>query len=123
MELPAEEFRDAFNAWFESSNTGTPWDVLTMELHLHARRNPVFAERFYEIEDRLNKFHAERIAERFGQTGRQTPLDPLVMSLVFRTLACGLGLKIQTRGEAGQNEAARILCDVIDVMLEASKPA
>ena len=56
------------------------WDVVTMELQLHARRNQEFAQRFYALEERLTKFYAEILAERFAQAGRKPPLDPRSLS-------------------------------------------
>jgi hypothetical protein len=38
--------RDAINLWLDTMNADVDWDVVTMELQLHARRNPEFAERW-----------------------------------------------------------------------------
>jgi hypothetical protein len=89
-----------------------------MELQLHARRNPEFAERFYALEERLTKFYADILAERFARAGRKPPLDPRSLSLAFRTLACGLNLKIPRAMPGHANEAGRIIHELLDRMLE-----
>jgi AcrR family transcriptional regulator len=47
MQLDPGATRDASTKWLDTMNTDMDWDVVTMELQLHARRNPEFAERFY----------------------------------------------------------------------------
>lgn len=118
VELPPELVREAFNKWLSTMNTDIEWDVITMELQLHARRNPAFAARFYELEERLTDFHADIVAKRFAQAGRKPPLDPRSLSLVFRTLACGLNLKIRPSTTRRKNDAGRIIQELIDVMLD-----
>jgi hypothetical protein len=99
-------------------NADVDWDVVNMELQLHARRNPEFAERFYALEERLTKFYADILAERFAKAGRKPPLDPRSLSLAFRTLACGLNLKIRRSMPSRGNEAGRIIRELLDLMLE-----
>jgi AcrR family transcriptional regulator len=118
MKLDPAATGDAINLWLETMNADVDWDVVTMELQLHARRNPEFAERFYALEERLTKFYAEILAERFARTGRKPPLDPRSLSLAFRTLACGLNLKIPRSMPDRANEAGRIIHELLDLMLE-----
>ena len=118
MKLDPAATRDAINLWLDTMNADVDWDVVTMELQLHARRNPEFAERFYALEERLTKFYAEILAERFARVGRKPPLDPRSLSLAFRTLACGLSLKIPRSMPGRANEAGRIIHELLDLMLE-----
>lgn len=118
MQLDPKATRDAVNLWLDKMNADMDWDVVTMELQLHARRNPEFAKRFYALEERLTSFYADIIAERFARAGRTPPLDPRSLSLVFRTLACGLNLKIPRSVPGRPNEAGRITHELIDLMLE-----
>jgi AcrR family transcriptional regulator len=118
MQLAPEATRDASKNWFETMNADMDWDVVTMELQLHARRNPEFAERFYALEERLTSFYAGFIAERFARAGRKPPLDARSLSLALRTLACGLNLKIPRPPSGRANEAGRIIHQLIDLMLE-----
>ena len=118
MQLDPKATRDAVNLWLDKMNADMDWDVVTMELQLHARRNPEFAKRFYALEERLTSFYADIIAERFARVGRTPPLDPRSLSLVFRTLACGLNLKIPRSVPGRPNEAGRITHELLDLMLE-----
>lgn len=118
MQLDPKATRDAVNLWLDKMNADMDWDVVTMELQLHARRNPEFAKRFYALEERLTSFYADIIAERFARAGRTPPLDPRSLSLVFRTLACGLNLKIPRSVPGRPNEAGRITHELLDLMLE-----
>jgi AcrR family transcriptional regulator len=118
MKLDPAATRDAINLWLDTMNADVDWDVVNMELQLHARRNPEFAERFYALEERLTKFYADILAERFAKAGRKPPLDPRSLSLAFRTLACGLNLKIRRSIPSRANEAGRIIHELLDLMLE-----
>jgi AcrR family transcriptional regulator len=118
MKLDPAATRDAINLWLDTMNADIDWDVVTMELQLHARRNPEFAERFHALEERLTKFYAEILAERFAREGRKPPLDPRSLSLAFRTLACGLNLKIPRSMPGRANEAGRIIHELLDLLLE-----
>jgi AcrR family transcriptional regulator len=118
MKLDPAATRDAINLWLDTMNADVDWDVMNMELQLHARRNPEFAERFYALEERLTKFYAEILAERFAREGRKPPLDARSLSLAFRTLACGLNLKIPRSMPGRANEAGRIIHELLDLMLK-----
>src|SRR5260370_17013247 len=63
-------------------------------------------------------FYAAILAERFARAGRKPPLDPRSLSLAFRTLACGLNLKIPRSIPSRANEAGRIIHELLDLMLE-----
>lgn len=119
MQLQPEATRDAYNNWLDTMNADMDWDVVTMELQLHARRNPEFAERFYALEERLTNFYADVIAELFARAGREPPIDTRSLSLTFRTLACSLNLKIPRPIPGRANEAGRIIRELTDLMLEA----
>src|SRR3981189_546931 len=69
MQLDPEATRDAYENWLDTMNADMDWDVVTMELQLHARRNPEFAKRFYALEERLPNFYADVIAGRFAGAG------------------------------------------------------
>ncbi len=118
MQLDPGATRDAYNKWLDTMNADMDWDVMSMELQLHARRNPEFAERFYALEERLTNFYADIIAELFARAGRKPPLDARSLSLAFRTLACALNLKIPRPMPGRTNEAGRITHELIDLMLE-----
>jgi len=118
MQLDPKTTRDAVNVWLDTMNADMDWDVVTMELQLHARRNPEFAERFYALEERLTNFYADIIAERFVRAGRKPPLDPRSLSLAFRTLAGSLNLKVPRPMPGRPNEAGRIIHELIDLLLE-----
>ena len=113
-----DAMRDSFNSWLATMNADMDWDVVTMELQLHARRNPEFAKRFYALEERLTNFYADIISERFARVGRKPPIDARSLSLAFRTLACSLNLKIPQSTSARANEAGRIIGELVDVILD-----
>jgi AcrR family transcriptional regulator len=123
MQLEPGATRDAYNQWLDTMNADMDWDVVNMELQLHARRNPEFAERFYALEERLNNFYAEIIVELFGRAGRKPPLDARSLSIAFRTLACSLNLKIPRPMPGRANEAGRIIHELVDLMLEPDSVA
>jgi AcrR family transcriptional regulator len=119
MTLDPVDAREALSHWLETLHTDEDWAMLTMELALHARRNPDFAKQFYEIEKKLTDFHAEIITERFAQEGKVPPIDAVDLSLAFRTLACGLNLKLPSSdGSTGSNDTGRIIQKLLDALIE-----
>jgi AcrR family transcriptional regulator len=117
MALDPADSRNALNHWLDTMHADEDWALLTMELALHARRNPDFADQFYAIEQRLTDFHAGVIAERFAQSGKVPPIDPVDLSLAFRTLACGLNLKLPSDPSKGSNDAGRIIHELLDALI------
>jgi AcrR family transcriptional regulator len=122
MSLDPASARKALRHWLETMHNDEDWALLTMELALHARRNPDFAERFYAIEEQLTNFHAGVIATRFAQQERGAPIDPRDLSLAFRTLACGMNLKLPPREPRAVNEAGRIIHELFDLLAGLDSP-
>lgn len=118
MKLDAAALKTQLGDRLDSLNTDLDWDVMTMELQLHARRNPAFAQRFFAHEARLTEFHAGILAERFAQDGKVPPIDPLTMSLALRTLACSLNLKLPPGQTRATNEAGKIVHQFLNLMLD-----
>ena len=123
MQLDPTTLKTQLKDRLDTLNADLDWDVMTMELQLHARRNPAFAEQFFAHETRLTEFHAGIIAERFARENKAPPIDTLTMSLVFRTLACGLNLKVPPHPPGRGNAAGSIVNRLLDLMLEQAAPA
>jgi len=50
MDLDANHVSEALTAWLESMAVNDDCTLLAVELQLHARRNPAFAERYYALQ-------------------------------------------------------------------------
>ncbi|WP_353464897.1 TetR/AcrR family transcriptional regulator [Sphingomonas faeni] len=122
MQLDPTTLKTQLKDRLDTLNADLDWDVMTMELQLHARRNPAFAERFFAHEARLTEFHAGILAERFAREKKTPPIDPLTMSLALRTIACSLNLKVPPAQRVG-NEAGRIVHQLLDLMIERATPS
>lgn len=74
-EQAPEAARSALDAWLDALHDDADWALLAVELELHARRDPAFAERY-------DALAAEQIAmlgafiERFFASQRSTPPAP-----------------------------------------------
>ncbi|CAN5263760.1 hypothetical protein BH10PSE12_BH10PSE12_06000 [soil metagenome] len=121
MELPPDELRETYKSWLETMHLDEDWALLTTELQAHAQRRPEFAERFYAIDGKLTKLHADIIAERFARLGQVPPLNPTDLSLALRTLACSLNLKFPPERDRKKNEAGRIVFELLDFLLSSGK--
>ena len=121
MQLDPTTLKTQLKDRLDTLNADLDWDVMTMELQLHARRNPAFAERFFAHETRLTEFHAGILAERFAREKKTPPIDPLTMSLALRTVACSLNLKVPPDLRVG-NEAGKIVHQLLDLMLDRATP-
>lgn len=122
MQLDSTDLKTQLKDRLHTLNADLDWDVMTMELQLHARRNPAFAERFFAHEARLTEFHAGILAERFAREKKTPPIDPLTMSLALRTVACSLNLKVPPDQRVG-NGAGKIVHQLLDLMIDRATPS
>ena len=118
MALEDADSRKALLHWLETMHQDEDWALLTMELALHARRYPAFAKPFYAIEQKLTDFHAGLISELFARRERKPPMDPVALSLIFRTLACGMNLKLAPSRPRAPNEAGRIIHELLNLLTD-----
>jgi AcrR family transcriptional regulator len=83
VSLPPQQLSAALSAWLETMHCDSDCPLLVTELQLHARRNPVFAKRYYALQDQQTRALA-RILERFFEAQSvPLPMDP-------RDLAAGV---------------------------------
>lgn len=96
----ADEILSRLQSWLEQMNTDADWALLSMELQLHARRSPSFAEKFDELHAVQRKKLGELLATLFASYGRkpQLPVEELAGALI----ALVHGLSLQSKRQAGQ---------------------
>jgi AcrR family transcriptional regulator len=118
MAMDAPDARKALALWLDEMHADDDLAMLTMELALHARRNPQFADRFYAYEQRLTNFHATFFTNLFAQQGRRPPLDPVALALALRTLASAINLALPPTKPGDRNKAGEIIQDLLDFMID-----
>src|SRR5260221_3194321 len=55
-QLDPGETRATYNKGLDTMKADMDWDVMSMEVQLHSRRNPGLVGRFFALEERLTKF-------------------------------------------------------------------
>jgi AcrR family transcriptional regulator len=105
VSLAPHRLSAALSAWLETMHCDSECPLLMTELQLHARRNPVFAERYYALQDRQTGALA-RILERFFEAQSvPLPMDPRDLADCVTALAHGLSLQ-HPQAELGAPSAA-----------------
>jgi AcrR family transcriptional regulator len=103
--LAADQLSAALSAWLETMHADSDCPLLVTELQLHARRSPVFAERYYALQE-MQTHALARILERFFEARSvPLPMDPLDLAGSMTALAHGLSLQ-RPPGEPGKPGAA-----------------
>ena len=65
VSLPPHQLSAALGAWLETMHCESDCPLLVTELQLHARRNPVFAKRYYALQDQQTRadIHQQYMAQ------------------------------------------------------------
>ena len=114
MKLDPSAARDAIKLWLDTMNADVDWDVVTMELQLHARRNRVLRSAF----TRWKNGSPNSVPKSSPNGSLRRDANLRSIRAPFRTLACGLNLKIPRSMPGRANEAGRIIHELLDLMLE-----
>jgi len=91
-QLP-EQLLARLEAWASTLNHDADWCMLSIELQLHARRSPSFAEEYQKVWDRHQAEIGGVINLLFEKLGRSTPAEPHELAAAFMALSHGLALQ------------------------------
>ena len=91
-QLP-EQMLARLEAWASTLNHDADWCMLSIELQLHARRSPSFAEEYQKVWDKHQAEIGGVINLLFEKLGRSTPAEPHELAAAFMALSHGLALQ------------------------------
>ncbi|MGJ7901134.1 TetR/AcrR family transcriptional regulator [Lysobacter sp. 1R34A] len=80
-------------SWAATLNRDVGWCVLSIELQLHARRSPTFADKYQRVWDAHRAGLGGVIGKLFAALGRRPPAEPEELAAAFMALAHGLALQ------------------------------
>ncbi len=114
VSLESDELFAAVTKWLETMDAERDCPLLATELKLQARRSPVFAERYYALQERQIRTLAGILDRYFQAASIPPPMDPLDLAASMTALAHGLSLQRPPAKPGEPNPAGR----VIDTLLK-----
>jgi BetI-type transcriptional repressor, C-terminal len=116
--LPPHQLSAALRAWLETMHCDSDCPLLVTELQLHARRNPVFAKRYYALQDQQTRALA-RILERFFEAQSvPLPMDPRDLAGCMTALAHGLSLQHPQAKPGVRSTAGRVIGALLKLLAQ-----
>ena len=109
VNLAPHQLSVALSAWLETMQADTDCPLLMTELQLHARRNPVFAERYYALQDQQTRALARILESFFEAQSVPLPMDPLDLAGCMTALANGLSLQHPQAKPGAPSVAGRVI--------------
>ena len=118
VSLAPHRLSAALSAWLETMHCDSDCPLLMTELQLHARRNPVFAERYYALQDQQTGALA-RILERFFEAQSvPLPMDPRDLADCVTALAHGLSLQHPQAELGAPSGAGRVIGALLKLLTQ-----
>jgi AcrR family transcriptional regulator len=114
ISLGSGELFAAVTTWLETMDAKRDCPLLATELQLQARRSPVFAERYYALQEQQTRTLASILDRYFKAASIPPPLDPFDLAASLTALAHGLNLQRPPTRPGEPNPAGR----VIDTLLK-----
>ncbi len=114
MDLGPDKTFVALSAWLESLSTDDDCTMLAAELQLHARRNPEFADRYYDLQRASSRTMADLLERYFAGQGIELPMDSLDLADTVTAIAHGLTLQRPAPNAGEPGEAGK----VIDILMK-----
>ena len=118
VSLPPQQLSAALSAWLETMHCDSDCPLLVTELQLHARRNPVFAKRYYALQDRQTRALA-RILERFFEAQSvPLPMEPRDLAGCMTALAHGLSLQHPQAKPGARSIAGQVIGALLKLLTQ-----
>lgn len=107
-------------AWFLTLEADAEWQLLSIELALHARRDPEFGKRFEQAQAAHRRELGKVIKRFFDQAKCRAPDKPERLSAALMALAHGLAL-VKTSDDDRQNVAGKLTVLLLQGLLALAK--
>jgi hypothetical protein len=114
LRLPPDQLKGAVTEWLEKMHTQRDCPALVIELQLHARRSPEFAEQYYTLQEKQIQTLASILKRYFKALSKVIPIDARDLAGSLIAIAQGLSLQRPLPKPGKTGSAAR----VIDAMLK-----
>jgi AcrR family transcriptional regulator len=109
----------ALDGWFRKMNADADWAVLAVELGLHARRSPAFAEAYRGLHaEHLAKL-ASLVATLFRAAGKRPSMRPDQIAAMLKAVAHGLVLERPTL-KGRPDPAGAMLATLLRSLIDAA---
>lgn len=107
--------------WLQHLNEDADWALLSMELQLHARRSPAFAEAYDALQARHRDRLAALVTRLFALSGRKLPAPAAQIAASMMALAHGLVLQRTSRNPS-RDQAGALITLVLRSLMKAALP-
>ena len=108
MSLGADSSSGALTAWLESMSAND-CTMLSVELQLHAKRNPVFAGQYYALQRQSTLTLAGLLERYFAANGAPLPMDAIDLADAVTAISHGLALQRPDPAPGQPSEAGKVI--------------
>ena len=108
MSLGADSISGALTAWLESMSAND-CTMLSVELQLHAKRNPVFAGQYYALQRQSTLTLAGLLERYFAANGAPLPMDAIDLADEVTAISHGLALQRPDPAPGQPSEAGKVI--------------
>lgn len=108
MSLGADSISGALTAWLESMSAND-CTMLSVELQLHAKRNPAFAGQYYALQRQSTLTLAGLLERYFAANGAPLPMDAIDLADAVTAISHGLALQRPDPAPGQPSEAGKVI--------------
>lgn len=113
---------DAIEGWLRQRPEDADWCVVAVELGLHARRSPAFAQPYHELHQAQRERLGTLLAELFARERKRPPADPLELAGLLKAISLGSPVE-RAAGPHDRAATGRLLLLVLRALLALGTPA
>jgi len=117
IRLDPSKLVDRVTRWLKTMHADATFPQLVVELQLHARRSPEFADQYYALQRNHTEALARILEIYFASSSTTVPFDAMDLASCMTALAHGLSLQYPARRPGAQNEAGRIMDELLRVLI------
>jgi AcrR family transcriptional regulator len=109
VDLEPDRVATAVTGWLQTMHIENDCPLLMTELQLQARRSPIFAERYYALQEQHTRALGKILKRYFKARSVPLPIDPLDLAGSMIALAHGLSLQRPPSNAGSPNAAGRVI--------------
>lgn len=114
--LEPDDLRAAVTEWLNTAFMNSDCPELAIELQLHARRSPDFAEQYYALQRKQIDALAQILRDYFAKLSVTLPIDARDLAASMMALANGIRLQRPTDEPAGPSSAGQVVAAILGIL-------
>jgi AcrR family transcriptional regulator len=114
--LEPNDLRAAVTAWLNTAFVNSDCPELAIELQLHARRSPDFANEYYELQRKQIDALAQILRDYFEKLSVALPIDARDLAASMMALANGIRLQQPTDQSSEPSSAGQVVGAILGIL-------